>query len=193
MNISEELKKLQEQIEVNPKLKSIVEKIEQFANGPGAYTLAMCIANGPQPAQREQAFITRLCKKVGWFEVPEVRHIKGSNPFDIHSGPVEWLESESGIGLTPLWMEILGPKKTFAALAHELGHIIHGDSLELLNVRRRQEVQADAFAASLGYAEHLADALDDISFSDKHDWWDVHAPIKERIAYLRRQQFDLSR
>lgn len=64
----------------------------------------------------------------------------------------------------------------YAILAHELGHVYHAHSSRIVNPLRAQ-IEADAYAATLGLAEELFDVLRLESPSSE---------IRERLAVLRR-------
>ncbi len=67
------------------------------------------------------------------------------------------------------------PRLGQAVLAHELGHIYHGHSGSEIDPLKAQ-VQADEFAAKLGYAQEMLEVLNDLDFGQ--------IEIRVRVSYL---------
>lgn len=67
------------------------------------------------------------------------------------------------------------PRLGQAVLAHELGHIFYGHSGSLIDPLKAQ-VQADLFAAELGYAKEMLEVIEDLHSG--------HEETRVRITYL---------
>ena len=74
------------------------------------------------------------------------------------------------------------PRLGQAILAHELGHLYFNHSESNIDPLEAQ-VEADTFAAKLGYGKELTEVLQDIQ--DHHD----HIEVRVRISYLTSYLF----